>query len=239
LASRFKIFAWGALTLYIFVISISLVKGYSFWQQITFADLDNTDSWNLIYNQQFTPFLMGFLFVLMVGISISSALAIMLSIYLRKFQHEIRKLIERTLNVIAFVPCLAWVIIYVPFFETITTANASLNIFWGIITFSSMSLPLLLYLTFQRLNSISDETIELGYALGANTKQIALHLMLPRRFPQIIVGIAITYVRIMIEIVILLMGMKVVPLNTGSITSIFVFILLSAMAVLVFRSSSE
>lgn len=239
MASRFKIFAWGTLALYLFVISIALIRGYSFWQQVTFADLDNTDSWNVIYNQQFIPFLMGFLFVLMVGISISSTIAVMLSIYLRRFQFEIRRLIERTLNIIAFVPCLAWVIIYVPFFETITTANAGFNMFWGIIAFSSMSFPLLLYLTFQQLNSISDETIELGYALGANTKQIAFRLMLPRRFPQIIVGIAITYVRIMIEIVILLMGMKVIPVNTVSITSIFVFILLSAMAVLVFRSSSE
>ncbi len=239
MASKFKIFTWGALPVYLFVISIAFVKGYSFWQQITFADLGDTTFWNAIYKQQLIPSLMGFLFVLMLGVTISSSLAIMFSIYLRKFQFGIRQLIERTLNIIAFVPCLAWVIIYVPLFQTITTHNPSINILWGIIAFTTMSFPLLLFLIFQRLNSISDETIELGYALGANTRQIALRLMLPRRFSQIIGGIAITYIRIMIEIIILLMGMKVVPVNTGNITSIFVFIILSAMAVLVFRSSSE
>ena len=209
-----------------------MVIGIPFWQSMDWSQTGDITFWEKNRDENLLSIISAFLFVMFLGVALAAILALRISLYLRQFNILIRRNIERVLNTLAFMPCLVWALLYVPSYINLSGTSLVFNVIIGFVTLFSMSFPMLLFLFFQQINDVPDSIRQAGFALGANSNQIAQKLILPQKTRMIVIDLFLVYVRLMIEIGVVFMVLNVISVNVISISIILFLIFLSVLVLL-------
>lgn len=230
---------WWLGGLHLVAILVCTVLGFDFWEQFQWSAMSDVDYWRMEADTMGWLVGMGLLSAVMWGITLALSMAIPAGLYIRKFPAEIRLMMERIFGLLAFVPCVMWGVLLVPFHPSGLPAAPLQSLFLASISVFLMAFPMLMYLVFKHLNAVSDMVLQSGYALGATVRQIAMRLILPQKRIDIIEALLLVHGRIVLEISLLLVAIGFIPVNANSIGGWILFMLVMGLVIFLIRSLEE
>ncbi|WP_131775171.1 methionine ABC transporter permease [Legionella cincinnatiensis] len=107
-----------------------------------------------------------------------------------KLMPRINKILSTVINMARSIPFLILLVAIIPFTRLIVGTSIGINA--AIVPLTIGAIPFFARLVDNVYRSLPSGLIETGYAMGANTRQIILHILLPEAKPALIHAITIT-----------------------------------------------
>lgn len=185
-------------------------------------------------NEQFgfLPFILGTLWVTLVGVILAVPACLLVAIYLAEYARpSTRTIAKPVLDLLAAIPSVVYgvwgLLVIVPFVDDIlgpffhgwlgfvpvfsVTQPTGFGIFAGGIVLAVMIAPLIIAVTFEVLSTVPDELRQASLSLGATRWQTISRVVLPRVLPGIIAAVVLGASRALGETMAVLMVVGNVP----------------------------
>ena len=205
-------------------IIFTIWNNMSILEELDFNRLGEIEYWNGIKEHLNHINAIGAILIFATSSTILAALLFIVTYYLRLYQNNLRIIFQEIFDFLSLIPCIFWsfllLFVVLPSANFSAAGNLSLLFLLNFI----MIFPMLLNAIFKAINSMSDGYIQTGYALGANSFEIAALLVVPKLLKPIGSAIILIFTRLIIELAILAVVVGIWSLSAIllSITSIVV-----------------
>lgn len=150
-------------------------------------------SYQMIYNllnatgETLYMVVLSTLFAILLGLPLGTLL------YSSKYikpNPKLHKMLSAMINIFRSIPFIILLVAIIPFTRLLVGTSIGMNA--AIVPLSIGATPFFARLVDNVFQSLSTGLIETGYAMGANTRQIILHILLPEAKPGLIHAITVT-----------------------------------------------
>ena len=191
-------------TLLVYVIIVFAIgSNMSILGQLDLSRLGEIDHWNGLREDLNLINGVGVLLIFVISSSILATLLFTVTYYLRLYQNDLRIIFQEVFDFLNLIPCVFWSFILFTIFPPSANLGTLGNLSVLFLLNFIMIFPMLLNAIFKAINSMSDGYIQTGYALGANSFEIAVLLVAPKLLKPIGIAIILIFTRLIIELAIL------------------------------------
>ena len=224
------------LSIYLLVVAGVFFKGIPFWETANIDLFSGSQSgFETIHDAQLLTAFFAISSVVLIGMSFSIVMALFTALHLRRFPSAIRRRFTVPFQLLGIVPVFFWILLLnytAAGTQLLTGANS-----W-IAASSAIAIggyPMLVLLLFRHINNIPDDLIDVGYGLGANNTQIALRVILPEVRSELLFSILLTFIRLILELSMILIATQAVDLEAISKIIIGIILIMIIIAVTFFN----
>jgi phosphate transport system permease protein len=207
IAGKFMLFLTLATISLVLVIGVGLfIRSLPILSEHSLSTLLFSSDWQPMQNRfGFAPFLMGTLWVTMIGIIMALPISLLSAIYLTEFaKPRLTKMIYPVLDILAGIPSVIYglwgVLVIVPFIGTriapiFGIQTVGFTALAGGIVLGVMIMPILVSLFVEIFRSVPTSLREVSISLGATKTQTVRKVILRKTFPGIVAAVALAISR--------------------------------------------
>lgn len=208
---------------------ISLMISLSFWTFFDWSAVSTLLQWEKIESEFTVEFISAIVFLLIFCTGLSLIAGITLAIYFRQFQKKYRTIILNILMYLAYLPSLLLGFLILPSIIYIVPNVIFYKLAVGVLMFFLAIFPFVLYQLFYNINNIQQELIGVGYSLGANHRQIANGIILPKIKRTLLITIVLAVGRIVLELVVVGIATGIIQIHVASYGLIIVLLIVISL----------
>jgi ABC-type Fe3+ transport system permease subunit len=215
-----------------YVIIVFIVwNNMSILEYLDFNKIEQIDYWNDMRSHLNVINGIGAFLIFATSSTILAFLLFTLTYYLRLYQNGLRIIFQEVFDFLNLIPCVFWSFLFFLIFQLNFNLGTFGNLAMLLLINSIMIFPMLLNAIFKAINSMSDGYIQTGYALGANSFEIAFLLVAPKLIKPISAAIVLIFTRLIIELAILAV---VIGIWSMSAIALSIVLIIAVSGILVF-----